>query len=160
MEQTIATCKKVKSQAIEAGVKIAIENHAGDMAAYQLRELIEKAGPEYVGATIDSGNATFTLEDPLRNLEILAPYVVCSGIRDTMVWDDGKAIKTQWTAMGDGVVDWKKYFETWHKLCPNAPVQLEIISEYGKSFPHKDEKFWQYYKDIRDTDYEAFKSSF
>ena len=157
MEATIAICKKVKSQALEAGVKIAIENHAGDMAAYQLRELIEKAGPEYVGATIDSGNATFTLESPIRNLEILAPYVVCSGIRDTRLWDDGKGIKAQWTAMGDGVVDWREYFKKWDQLCPNAPVQLEIISEYGKHFPHEGENFWQYYKDIRKTDYEAFK---
>ena len=157
MDATVAVCKKVKSQALEAGVKIAIENHAGDLAAYQLRELIEKAGPDYVGATIDSGNATFTLESPMRNLEILAPYVVCSGIRDTMVWDDGKGIKSQWTAMGDGVVDWREYFKKWDQLCPNAPVQLEIISEYGKFFPHEDEKFWQHYKDIRDTDYAAFK---
>lgn len=157
MEATVAVCKKVKAQALEAGVKIAIENHAGDLAAYQLREMIEKAGPEYVGATIDSGNATFTLESPLRNLEILAPYVVCSGIRDTMLWDDGKGIQAQWTAMGDGVVDWREYFRKWDELCPNAPVQLEIISEYGKFIPHKDEKFWQHYQDIRDTDYSAFK---
>lgn len=27
-----------------------------------------------VGATMDSGNATWTLEDPLSNLEILGPY--------------------------------------------------------------------------------------
>lgn len=158
MEATIATCKKVKGLALEAGVKIAIENHAGDMAAFQLRELIEKAGPDYVGATIDSGNATFTMEAPLRNLEILAPYVVCSGIRDTMVWDDGKGIKSQWTAMGDGVTDWKEYFTKWDQLCPNAPVQLEIISEYGKYFPHEDKKFWASYQDIRKSDYEAFKA--
>jgi len=158
MEATIAVCKKVKPLALDTGVKIAIENHAGDLTAHQLRGLIEKAGPEFVGATIDSGNATFTLESPVRNLEILAPYVLSSGIRDTMVWDDGKGIKSQWTAMGDGVVDWRDYFKKWEQLCPNAPVQLEIISEYGKFFPHKDEEFWKYYKDIRETDYTAFKA--
>ncbi|MCM8540217.1 MAG: sugar phosphate isomerase/epimerase [Lentisphaeraceae bacterium] len=158
MAATIATCKKVKSLALESGVKIAIENHAGDMAAYQLRELIEKAGPDYVGATIDSGNATWTVDTPMRNLEILAPYVVCSGIRDTMMWDDGNGIKAHWTAMGDGVVNWREYFTKWDKLCPNAPVQLEIISPYGKFFPHKDEKFWKDYKDIRKSDYDAYKA--
>ena len=157
IEATIKTCKNVKSLALNSGIKIAIENHAGDMAAYQLKELIEKAGPDYVGATIDSGNATWTLDAPLRNLEILAPYVVCSGIRDTMMWDDGKGIRAHWTAMGDGVVDWKTYFAKWDQLCPNAPVQLEIISPYGKFFPHEDEKFWKDYQDIRKVDYDAYK---
>ena len=140
-------------------IKIAIENHAGDMTGFQLKNLIERAGPDYVGATIDAGNAAFTLEDPIENLKILGPYVLSSGIRDTAIFkNDQGGITANWCAMGQGSVDWNLYFELWRKLCPNAPVQLEIISTWGTNIsPKTDEAFWEHYKDIRDIDYKTFE---
>jgi sugar phosphate isomerase/epimerase len=157
MDRTVEVCKAVESYAKDLGVKIAIENHAGDMTAWQLKNLIERAGPDYVGATIDAGNAATTLEDPVENLKILGPYVLSAGIRDTIAWKDGDKHGVWWRAMGSGSVDWDTYFKLWRKLCPQAPVQLEIISQWGKTFPPKsDEKFWKHYQDIRDVDYNAF----
>ena len=157
IDRTVEVCKAVESYAKDSGVKIAIENHAGDMTGWQLKQLIERAGPDYVGATIDAGNAAFTLEDPVENLRILGPYVLSSGIRDTAVWRAGDDIKTWWKAMGSGNVDWTAYFALWRKLCPQAPVQLEIISQWGKTVPGKsDQEFWQHYGDIRNRDYKAF----
>ncbi|MCI0664035.1 MAG: sugar phosphate isomerase/epimerase, partial [Acidobacteria bacterium] len=127
-KDTIKVCKSVRSRAIDAGVKIAIENHAGDMQAWELVNLIEECGRDYVGATLDSGNATWTLEDPLRNLEVLGPYAVTTGIRDSAVWENAEGAVVQWTAMGEGQVDWQKYFDRFLDLCPGVPVQLEIIS--------------------------------
>ena len=49
---------------MDAGVRMAIENHAGDMQARELEGLIEAAGPEYVGVCLDSGNPVWTIEDP------------------------------------------------------------------------------------------------
>ena len=45
MASTIETLKKVRSLALDADIKIAVENHAGDMHSRELVELIEKAGP-------------------------------------------------------------------------------------------------------------------
>jgi sugar phosphate isomerase/epimerase len=158
IHRVVEVCKAVKSYAKDVGVKIAIENHAGDMTAWQLKQLIERAGPEYVGATIDSGNAVWTMEDPVRNLEILAPYALSSGIRDTAVWREGDKIQAHWMAMGKGSVDWEAYFKIWRKVCPEIPVQLEIISQWGTSFsPKSDSKFWKLYPDVRDSDYMAFQ---
>src|SRR5690349_5861540 len=71
MADTVKVCKACRSQAMDAGIKIAIENHAGDMQAWELVNLMEEAGKEYVGATLDSGNATWTMEDPFASLETL-----------------------------------------------------------------------------------------
>src|SRR4030095_8009341 len=46
---TVKMCKALKSRAVDAGVKIAVENHAGDMQARELVQLIEAAGKDYVG---------------------------------------------------------------------------------------------------------------
>ena len=156
MDVTIQTLKKVRSQALDAGVRIAVENHAGDMHSRELVELIEKTGPEFVGATIDTGNSTWTLEDPVETFRNLAPYAVCSGIRDSMVWQSHKGAKVQWTAMGDGCVDMKTLFQEWSKSCPETPVQIETISGFAREFPYLEKDFWPPYSTIRADDYSRF----
>jgi sugar phosphate isomerase/epimerase len=147
-KDTLAVLKNVRSLAIDSGVKIAIENHAGDMTSRELRDLIEEAGKDFVGCTIDSGNATWTFEDPFENLDILAPYVVCSGIRDNMIWEDENGVQIAWTAMGEGLIDMKAYAKRFAELCPNAPFILEIISGFAKPFPYLQPEFWKGYESI------------
>ncbi len=157
-KDTIKVCKAVRNHAIDAGVKIAIENHAGDMQAWQLASLIEECGRDYTGATLDSGNATWTLEDPMRNLEILGPYAVTTGIRDSAIWEIPEGAAVQWTAMGEGQVDWRKYFDRFAELCPSVPVQLEIISGAQRQYHYMKDDFWQYYQDIRAHEFSRFTS--
>ena len=155
-KDTIRVCRAVRSQALDAGVKIAIENHAGDMQAWQLAHLIEECGRDVVGATLDAGNATWTLEDPMRNLEILGPYAVTTGIRDSMIWEDKDGAVVQWTAMGEGLVDWTAYFDRYAALCPGVPVILEIISGFNRAYPYRQADFWKYYGDLRAQEFQGF----
>ena len=46
MEATIRVFRAVKAQAQDLGVKIALENHAGDMQAREVRTIIEESGKE------------------------------------------------------------------------------------------------------------------
>ena len=148
--------QKVRSHALDAGVRIAVENHAGDMHSRELVELIEQAGPEFVGATIDTGNSTWTLEDPVETFRNLAPYAICSGIRDSMIWPSEKGAKVQWTAMGDGCVDMKTLFNEWSKKCPDTPVQIEPFQDLPGNFRISKKIFWPPYSSIRADDYSRF----
>ena len=139
---TAEVCKACRGQALDAGVKIAVENHAGDMQSTELVELIELAGKDYVGANMDSGNAVWALEDPLTNLENLAPYVATTSLRDSAMWQSERGAFIQWTAMGEGDVDLKKYFARFAELCPNVPVHIETISGFAREFPVFDDEFW------------------
>lgn len=156
IKSTIATLKKVRNAALDAGVKIAVENHAGDMHSRELADLIERAGPDFVGATLDTGNATWTLEDPVETFRNLAPYTVCSGIRDSMVWPSENGARVQWTAMGEGCVDLNTIFAEWKEKCPNVPVQIETISGFSKEFPYLQSQFWPPYSAIRADDFSRF----
>ncbi len=153
---TVKVCKACRSRALDGGVKVAIENHAGDMQAWELVTLIEAAGKDYVGATLDSGNATWTMEEPLASLETLGPYVLSTGIRDSMVWEDADGAKVQWTAMGEGLVDWKTYFERFAALCPNVPANLEIISGFARPVPYLHDDFWKVWPKARAADFAKF----
>jgi sugar phosphate isomerase/epimerase len=154
--ETIQILKSVRSYALDSGVKIAVENHAGDMQAWELVALIEEAGREYVGATMDTGNATWALEDPLHNLEVLGPYALSTGIRDSAVWEVTEGAMLQWTALGDGIVDFQAYFKRFAELCPNVPVQLETISGRTIPIPYLKDEFWEPYPKARVREFMKF----
>jgi sugar phosphate isomerase/epimerase len=145
IRDTVAVLKACRRDALDAGVKIAMENHAGDLHSWELLDLIREAGTDFVGANIDSGNAAWTLEDPLDVLERLGPVTLCSSLRDNMIWatEDGAAV--QWTAAGEGLIDWKAYAARWRALCPQVPVIIETISGAQRTFPYKKPEFWQHY---------------
>ncbi len=156
IETTVAVLQKVKTLAVDSNVKIAVENHAGDMQGWELAGLIEAAGKDFVGATIDSGNATWTLESPQANLEVLGPYAVSSGMRDSTVWQTDNGAKVAWNAIGEGQVDWKAYTARFAMLCPGVPFQLEIISGFNKLFAYREKPFWDIYPDAKARDFEQF----
>jgi sugar phosphate isomerase/epimerase len=153
---TVKVCQGCRSQARDAGVKIAVENHAGDMQAWELVTLIEAAGKDYVGANIDSGNACWTMEDPLENLATLAPYAASTSLRDSMVWESANGAKVQWTAMGEGCVDLKTYFADFARLCPNVPVHIETISGFAREIPYLKADFWKVWPKARAGDFAQF----
>lgn len=156
IQAMVRVLKSVRNLALDLGVKVAVENHSGDMQAWELMSLIEQAGPDFVGATLDSGNATWTLEDPLDNLKVLGPYAVTTGIRDSMLWETENGVAVQWTAMGEGIVDQTEYFGTFRRLCPQVPVVLEIISGFTREFAVWQEDFWKGYEKIPAANFARF----
>jgi len=156
MADTIKVCRSARSQALDTGVKIAIENHAGDMQAWELAGLCEEAGKEYVGVTLDTGNATWTMEDPRESLEILAPYVAASALRDSMIWPTPQGAAIQWTAIGEGVIDYKAFVPRFLELCPQVPVNVEIISGFTRDMPYFRKDYWNVWPKARAKDFAKF----
>lgn len=147
MENTIKVLRSVRSQALDMGVRIGVENHAGDMQAREVKVIIEEAGKDFVGSCLDTGNPMWVAEDPFTTLETLAPYVVTSHIRDSAVFEHPRGAAAQWVALGDGSVDFTRFVQLYRTLCPKAAMQLEIITgrppevlpylgpDYWKAFP-------------------------
>jgi sugar phosphate isomerase/epimerase len=145
IEETVGVLRQVRSEARDAGIKIAVENHAGDMTSTELLELIDMAGRDFVGATLDTGNALWALEEPLAALETLGPVTVCTGIRDSHLWETPEGATLQWTSVGAGLVDWSVFFSRFRELCPNAPVIVETISGRPIVLPLLRDYFWDAY---------------
>ena len=83
MESTVQVFRSVRSELSICGVKIAIENHDGDMQAREVKTVIEESGKDFVGSNLDTGNPLWVVEDPMVTLEVLAPYVITSHMRDS-----------------------------------------------------------------------------
>ncbi len=144
MENTIKVFKNVRSQALDLGVKIAIENHDGDMQAREARTVIEESGKDFVGSCLDTGNPMWVVEDPLVSLEVLAPYVVTTHVRDSAVFEHPRGAAAQWVVLGDGNVDFVKFTSQFRKLCPTASMQMECITgRPPRVVPYLEPDFWK-----------------
>jgi sugar phosphate isomerase/epimerase len=156
IENSIKALRAIRSRAMDAGVKIAIENHAGDMQARELKTLIEGAGKDFVGACIDSGNPVWALEDPHLTLETLHPYVLTSHVRDSAVWKVPEGVAVRWTRMGEGNVDIDRWVRRYTELCPGKALSLEIIVTPPRKFAYLDPKFWEGYKNVPAWEFSRF----
>jgi sugar phosphate isomerase/epimerase len=138
--------KGLRSRITDLNLKIAIENHAGDMQARELKSLVELAGKDYVGVCLDAGNPLWALEDPHLTLDTLYPYVLTTHCRDTAVWRVPEGAAVAWVRMGDGNVGIAEYVAKLRRLRPELPVTLEIIVTNARIFPYLNEKFWEPYR--------------
>ena len=153
---TVKVLKSQRSRAVDAGVKVAVENHAGDMQAWELQQLVEAAGKDFVGVNFDSGNAAWTLEDPLASLQLLAPYVLTTSLRDDMVWESANGVTVQWTAMGEGCLDLPAFFDVFEKRCPGVAVHVETISGFSKEFAIWKQDIWKTFPKAKASDLALF----
>jgi 3-oxoisoapionate decarboxylase len=143
IESLLAVCRRQRSRALDAGVKVAIENHAGDMHSTELARLVEAAGTDYVGVNFDSGNALWTIEDPIDALGNLGRYTVTTSLRDSAVWETPNGAAVAWTAMGEGQIDLDAFFTKFDRLCPGVAVHIETISGFNREMPYLTEDFWR-----------------
>jgi sugar phosphate isomerase/epimerase len=147
IDSLVKVLKNARSRVMDAGLHVAIENHAGDMQARELKALVEAAGPEFVGVCLDSGNPVWTIEDPHLTLETLAPYVQTSHMRDSALWNTPEGAAVRWTRMGDGNMGMEDYLRTYIEKCPGKAVSLEVIvSNNPRIFNYRDPNFWALYK--------------
>ncbi len=156
IENTVRVLRNLRSEALDAGVKIAIENHAGDMQARELKNLVESAGADFVGVCLDSGNPLWTLEDPHLTLEMLAPYVLTSHLRDSAVWRVPEGAAVAWVRMGEGNVGIEDWVRKYAELCPGRTLSLEVIVTGPRIFAFHDPKFWDAYRNMPAWEFARF----
>jgi sugar phosphate isomerase/epimerase len=156
IENTAKTLRACRTFAQDHNIKVAVENHAGDMQARELKGLIELAGKDFVGAVIDSGNPVWALEDPHLTLETLAPYILTSHVRDSYLWKTPEGIAVQWTRMGEGNVDISGWVKRYRELCPGKALSMEIIVTGQRKFQVFEQKFWEAYRNTPAWEFSRF----
>jgi 3-oxoisoapionate decarboxylase len=146
IENAVKVLRASRSRILASGLKIAIENHAGDMQAREVKTLIEEAGTDIAGACLDSGNPLWAIEDPHLTLETLAPYVLTSHLRDSAVWRTPEGTAVQWVRLGEGNVGIDNYIRRFAELCPGKTISLEVIITGPVVQRFIEPNFWQAYR--------------
>ena len=160
VEKHIATMIKVlrvvRTEAMDAGVKFAIENHK-EIYCWQTRQIIDAAGKEFVGSYLDTGNPVFVMEDPLSTVETLGPVAVMLHLRDSVVYESRNGIMVQWVPLGEGTVDFKKIIAKAKEVCPPISVYNKPITGRPPALMAiYDPKFMETWKDMRGADLARF----
>lgn len=156
METMIRLLKTVRNEAMDAGVKFAIENHK-DLTCWETRQVIETAGKEFVGSYMDTGNPVFIMEDPMQTVETLGPVAVMLHLRDSVVYETPRGIAVQWVPQGEGLIDFKAILAKAKELCPEVPVYVKPITGRPPAIlPVWDPAYMQRYSDIRAHDFARF----
>jgi len=157
METGVRILREVRSQALDAGLKIGIENHK-DLQAWQTREFIETAGKEFVGSYLDTGNPVFVMEDPFTTVEELGPYAVSFHLRDSVVYETPDGIAVQWVPLGEGTVDFKALVARASQLLPSVYIYCKpITGRPPEVLPVYKEEFWsKWFPRARSSDFSRF----
>ena len=142
IEAVIKTMSSLRGEALDAGVKFAFENHAGDLRSEELLSLIGETGTDICGAMLDLGNAIWAMEDPINAIERLGPHILCTSARDVMLWEIDDGAIMQWTAAGQGLMDFPLYVQRMAALCPGVPLAVESISNSPRPIPFLTDEFW------------------
>ena len=137
IDNMVKAVRGMRSRIVDSGIKLAVENHGGDLQAREMKMMIEAVGPDVMGVCLDSGNPVWMLEDPHMTLETLIPYAETSHVRDSAVWKVPEGIAVRWVNMGEGNVDIDGWIRKFIQAKPGMPIIFENLVS-GKSARARD----------------------
>ncbi len=124
----IPLLKEAVRVAKQNDIKLAIENHV-DFTADEVLQIIDEVGSDYMGVNFDTGNFLRLLDDPIRGMQILAPYVLSTHIKDMVInpdFDPTNHLFFSCVPVGQGVVDNLKLAQILNKTNYRGFLAVEL----------------------------------
>lgn len=156
VDAVIKLMKSLRHQALDAGVKFAFENHAGDLRSSELLALIQETGTDICGALYDPANAVWAMEDPMEALKTLGSNIICTSVRDVHVWETDDGAVFQGDAIGQGMLDYREIASFMAEKCQGVPLNVETISNSNRPVPFLKSEFWEGFPDLSAADIVSF----
>jgi len=136
LEHHKSTFEKLEKLNKEFGVTGNYQNHSGaDVGAtvWDLYHILKDSDPEFIGVQYDIRHATAEggFSWPL-GLKLLGPWIRTTDIKD-FIWYENE--KGEWklknVPLGEGMVNFKKYFELYKSMDIGAPVSIHYEYDLG-----------------------------
>jgi sugar phosphate isomerase/epimerase len=113
----------------------AYQNHAGTgvgAAVWDLWLLLKDIDPRWLGVQYDIKHATAEGgKSWVHDLDLLKNYIKCTDIKDFYWEKQGKSWETRQVPLGEGMVDFRKYFQLIKQYDLTGPVSLHFEYELG-----------------------------
>lgn len=108
----------------DLGVRFAVETHM-DATTFELLRLIETVGEEVVGICLDTGNLTTRLEDPMAATQRVAPYVIATHTKDSILFFADDGLRWQARPCGQGAIPLREMLRCLGEYVPDLTLSLE-----------------------------------
>ena len=137
VEGTARAFAVAAARAAEAGVELAVENHA-DLTAEELVAVLERVDNPALRVCLDTANALRVGDEPRAAAERLAPWVAMVHLKDC-AGDPGRLQGPASVPYGEGVVPLDDVLAAVLAVRPDAPVCVELAQ---LDDPEADEIAW------------------
>lgn len=127
-------------------IPLGIENHK-DWLADDLAAMLARHASEYLGACLDFGNNISLLDDPMRAIEVLAPYTVSTHLKDVAVAPNSGGFLLSEVILGEGIIDLPRAISLVGQARPNTRMSLEMITRDPLDVPCLADKYWATFPD-------------
>jgi sugar phosphate isomerase/epimerase len=157
IDNMVNAVRGLRPRIVDSGVKLAVENHGGDLQSREMKMMIEAVGPDVMGVCLDSGNPVWMLEDPHMTLEMLIDHALTCHVRDSAVWMVPEGIAVRWVNMGEGNVDIDGWIRKFIQAKPGLPVIFEnLVSGAPRIHAVYDAKFWDNWRKMPAPEFARF----
>ena len=149
LHSTADALKEHKSLCQEFGVTLALETHF-EFTTFELIQLFEMCDAEpggYLGVCLDTMNLLTLIEEPIRAVKRILPWVVSTHIKDGGILLHPEGLVSFPCETGKGVIDFKKILFLLSSLTHEVNLSIE---DHGGSFliPVFDKTFMKGFPDL------------
>jgi len=127
-------------------IPLGLENHK-DWTDDELVALLRKHSSEYLGACVDFGNNIALLDRPMDVIEKLAPYAVCTHLKNMAVEPDEDGFLLSEVLLSDGYLDLRQAVSLIRQHRPKAHFSLEMITRDPLKVPCLNDGYWVTFPD-------------
>jgi 3-oxoisoapionate decarboxylase len=127
-------------------IPLGLENHK-DWTADELVALMKKYSSEYLGVCLDFGNNISLLDEPTEVVERLAPYTVCTHVKNMGVEPYGDGFLLSEVLLDKGFLDLPQMVATVRQARPKTRFSLEMITRDPLPVPCLTDKYWATFPD-------------
>jgi sugar phosphate isomerase/epimerase len=122
-------------------IPLGLENHK-DWTVDEIVKLFQEHSSEYFGSCVDFGNNIALLDQPMEVIEKLAPFAVCTHLKNMGVepYEDGFLLSE--VLLGDGYLDLPKAVSAIRQHRPEAHFSLEMITRDPLKVPCLSDNYW------------------
>src|SRR5579872_7145330 len=145
-ELTIKNAQKLAGLGNEYGVKIAIENHFGDVTAEELIEVVEQDN-KHLGVCLDTANSFSVVQDPVETARTLAKYVISSHLKDFLAVETSTGCSVYNVPLGLGHVDLLAAVRAVQQYNTNVLYTIEMVSGRIFDIPFLEPGFYSGYEE-------------
>lgn len=120
---------------------LGVENHK-DWIMEEMVPLLKGYSSEHLGSCIDFGNNMSLLENSMDVVEALAPFAICTSIKDMAVEEYEEGFLLAEVALGEGIVDVKRAVEIIRKARPDVKITIDMLTRDPLKVPCLTDKYW------------------